>query len=37
MNGARIRDDILQLFTELAGKLRSKNVRGHVYRQGPSR
>ena len=31
MNGALTRDDILQLFTELAGKLRNRHVRGHVY------
>ncbi len=31
MNGALTRDDILQLFGELAAKLRSRHVRGHVY------
>ena len=31
MNGALTRDDILQLLTELADKLRSRRVRGHVY------
>ena len=31
MNGALTRDDILQLFGELAAKLRNRHVRGHVY------
>ncbi len=31
MNGALNRDDILQLFNELAGKLKNRGVRGHIY------
>ena len=31
MNGVLTRDGILQLFTELAEKLRNRHVRGHVY------